>query len=489
MIFHDLEKLVFTLSPAERKQFQNYSKRFNTTKYYYVLYTLILLNKEDAKSTWQTVFNEKYSDVSLESTANYLFKVLIDVLVQIRIDQNTWYQQQHGLMKAQLCFERSLQNRGLKEIQSVYSKAVKSESLINIYSTLRMELDTLHTLSFSDVSEQYLIDKHMEAKMVISSINEVQEHYNLYELLTLRMTNNSRNQQNSDDLIFGELNLVFNKNKPRFETKKMHLMFQSFYFIDKGDFRSALKIFKELSTLFESNPTLWDSPPYDYLTALDGILNSLSSTLQFVQMQEFIDKVNSFKFDNYSDHFSTKAEITAYVYQLSYYIRLGYFQEADKLVQDNKKRELFQIGDQKKKIESYYFQALLSFNTMDFVTTKRILNDLFNGNSSSWVFKAFRAAKILYVIAIYELDDYQYIESEIRAYKRLFQKVGKLSQIEKLVFKLIKSDPKRRGNEWKRKTLVSMNTQFQMLMANKIDNTLFKYFDYYQWTISLLRTN
>lgn len=488
MIFQDLEKLVFTLSPAERKQFQNYSKRFNTTMYYFVLYNLILMNRDEVKTTWQKEFSERYPDVSLESTANYLFKVLIDVLVQIRVEQNTWYQQLHGLMKAQLCFERSLQNRGLKEIQSVYTKAVKSENLINIYNSLRMELDTMHTFNFSAIKEQYLVDKQMEAKMIISSINEVQEHNNLYELLSLRVANNSKKLQNSDDLIFGELNLIFNKNKPRFETKKMHLMFQSFYFIDKGDFQSALKIFKELSFLFESNPTLWSYPPYDYLATLDGILNSLRSTFQFEQMQEFIDKVNNFQNDNYSEHFRNKAEVTAYVYQLNCFIRLGNYNEAESLVLHYKKKALFHISDQKKRIESYYFQALLYFQNKKFTNAKRLLNELFNNNTSSLSFVSFRASKILYILTIYELDDYQYVESEIRAYKRVFQKLGKLSMTEKLVFKLIRSDPKRRGNEWKKKNLLLFGGQFEGILLSKSDTSFLKFFDYYSWIRSMLRT-
>src|SRR5690606_30937411 len=197
------------------------------------LYDLIVEHRDTGSSDWQQLFKKIHPSVSLESTANYLYKVLTDVLVQIRIEQHAWYQQLHGMMKAQLCFERSLPDRGLREIQGVYKKAVKSENLPNTYASLRMELDALQSINFQEVGEQELINKQMEARTTLRAMNEVQEHYSLYELLNIRLANNPKIGKSTDDLILSELNLAFSKSRNRFETRKVHLLFQSFYFIHK----------------------------------------------------------------------------------------------------------------------------------------------------------------------------------------------------------------------------------------------------------------
>lgn len=489
MIYQELEKFIYSLSTSEKRQFHSYANQLKSDKFYLKLFDLILEARFDYKLSWEESFRQQYPEVSLESVANYLFKVLSDVLVQMRIDQNAWYQQMHGLMKAKLYFERSLDNRGVKELKTVYKKADKSENYINSYLAIRMELDSIHIKDQFRVDEQYLIDKQMEAKSKLQAVNETQEHYSLFELLSYRLSRKPNLAKESADLIFSELNLVFNKKTPRFETKKLHLMFQSFYFIHKSHYESALHVFEELSLLFETSPFLWNSPPYDYLSILDGILNSLRSTYQFDRMQEFIDKIRDLLKEEYTAHFLNVATVVSKVYQLNYYVMTGAIDVAKKLIDENGKAFPLSIVDQRLKIEYYYLVALTFFLQRDYVQAKRVLIVLFNNCYVQTSLIAYRAAKLLFIITIYETDDSSFLESEIRAYKRTFQKVLKMYKVEKLVFKILKSDPKRRGNEWKRTTLISSQLQLHEIIKGKSDVSMLKFFDYYGWISKLLKSN
>ncbi len=488
MIYRDLEKLVFSLSASEKKQFLLYANQLKKQKYYFRLYDLILEHRDTGSSDWQQLFKKIHPSVSLESTANYLYKVLTDVLVQIRIEQHAWYQQLHGMMKAQLCFERSLPDRGLREIQGVYKKAVKSENLPNTYASLRMELDALQSINFQEVGEQELINKQMEARMTLRAMNEVQEHYSLYELLNIRLANNPKIGKSTDDLILSELNLAFSKSRNRFETRKVHLLFQSFYFIHKSEYQSAFLIFKDLSNLFEKNEALWNNPPYDYLSTLDGILNSLRSLFQFEEMQDYIDRIRSFVAANYTEHFNNLAKVTGWVYQLNSWLGLGQLPAALAMLQDFDKTMLQQLGDMEKKMEGYYFQALTYYFAKDYLKSKQLLNELFANCHTGFNFIVYRAARLLYIVTLYELHDEAFVDSEIRAYKRYFQKQGKRYQVERLLFKLIASNPKRRGNEWKRKNLPLFEKQFMEILANKSEVSLIKFFDHRSYILNMLRS-
>jgi len=488
MIYQDLETLIYSLSAAEKKKFQSYTNQLGGEKKYFRLYQIILLNKNKPSDTWKSSFNSEFPNVALESLANYLYKVLTDVLINTRIDQNSWYQQFHGLMKAQLCFERSIPERGLKEINAIYKKASLSENYLGIYMAQRMELNALQAQSFVGLKEQDLIDRQMNAKLALQSIRDIQEHYSLYELLVMRINNKLAFDKDANDLILGELNLTFHNYNTRFETKKVHLLFQSHFFIHKSDYQSALQIFQELAVLFESNTQIWNFPPYDYLSTLDGILNSLRSTSQFEEMQTYIDKVKQLQTDRYPDHFRKLAVGTGAIYSLNRAVCQDRLDNALELINDESVNQviLYGLGDLEKKIEWYFFRAACYYIRKDFQRGKALLNEMFFNCSTGSNYPAFRAGRLLYIVIIYELDDAEYISSEIRAYKRLFQKKGKLHGVERLIFKLIGYDPKRRGNEWKRKTQDKVNKQIETLLANKREITLYKYIGHLGWFNQLI---
>ena len=51
-----------------------------------------------------------------------------------------------------------------------------------------------------------------------------------------------------------------------------------------------MKTFYELNKLFEQNIDLWSSPPADYLSSLEGILDSLRAIKRYDEMPFFIEK-------------------------------------------------------------------------------------------------------------------------------------------------------------------------------------------------------
>src|SRR5690606_8687086 len=188
MLTFELEKLILSLSAAEKKHFQLHCARLKGPKDYLLLYELVLNNGPNGDGrSWEQQFRENHPLKSLENTAAYLYKVLTDVLVQIRIEQDTWYQQYQCLLKARLCFERSIPSRAFKELQKASKLATANQHHPVAYQAARMELTALADTGFPDLSEQQLVDKQMKAKHTLQSLRQIHEHYSLYELLSHRL--------------------------------------------------------------------------------------------------------------------------------------------------------------------------------------------------------------------------------------------------------------------------------------------------------------
>jgi len=490
MLTFELEKLILSLSAAEKKHFQLYCAKLKGPKDYLLLYELALEHPNGNGKSWERQFRETYPSKSFENTASYLYKVLTDVLVQIRIEQDTWYAQHHYLMKARLCFERSMPNRAHKALKKAFRLASESQNHAVAYQASRMELTALSDVGFPMTSEQELVDKQMKAKHTLQSLRQLHEHYSLYELLSHRLTKgalavNGKSDKKINDLILSELSLTTRGSQQEFEPQKLHLLFQSFFFIHTGEYRSALRIFNELNRLIESNESMWDYPPYDYLSALDGILDSLRSIGYYQEMAPFIDKAASLSTRPYPDHFSNLAKLTVKVYRLNMHLGTGDVSGAMRLL-DGREGEhdaISPIEGHEKQLEYDYFEGLTYFHSQQWNRANKCINRLLATERQYTQLSVFRAARLLHILIGYEQDDLEYLDYEIRSYKRAFGKFGKSYKTEKLVFNTIASDPKRRGNAWKEVTRKKIAAKQSTIQTEKREMQLLKYFDFTGWVM------
>ncbi|MGV3762860.1 hypothetical protein [Parapedobacter sp.] len=484
MLTFELEKLIRSLSAAEKKHFQLHCTKLKGPKDYLLLYELVIEHANGNGESWEQQFRHTYPSKSFENTASYLYKVLTDLLVQIRIEQDTWYAQHHQLMKARLCFERSMPNRAHKALSKAFKLASESQNHAVAYQASRMELTALADIGFPMTSEQQLVDKQMKAKHTLQSLRQLHEHYSLYELLSYRLTNdalavNGKSDKKINDLILSELSLTTRGSQHEFEPQKLHLLFQSFFFIHTGEYRSALRIFNELNKLIESNESMWDYPPYDYLSALDGILDSLRSIGYYEEMALFIDKATALSKRPYPDHFCHLATLTANVYRLNMLLGKGSIHKALAFV--NHQGATPALEGHEKQLEYDYFEGLTYFRSQQWNKANKCINLISATEKRHTLLPVYRAARLLHILISYEQDDLEYLDYEIRSYKRAFGKLGKSYKTEKLVFNTISADPKRRGNAWKVAARKKIATKRSAIQAEKREMQLLKYFDFGEW--------
>lgn len=487
MLIFELQKLISTLSGTEKKHFQLHCEKMQGPKDYVLVYDLALTAPHD-ESTWEYRFRQAYPDKSFSNAAHYLFKVLTDVLVQIRIEQDPWFAQHQYLLKAQLCLERSMPNRARKMLSKAYTLASEQQNHSVAYQALRMELTASADLGFPDVDEQDLVDRQMKAKLTLQSLRQLQEHYSLYELLSHRLTKGTLAiDENSDkkinDLILSELSLTTRGSQYEFEPQKLHLLFQSFFFIHTGEYRSALRIFNELNKLFDANKAMWDFPPYDYLSTLEGILDSLRSIGYYRAMEQFIDNAASLANGDYPEHFRTLAQLTANTYRLNRYLGTGQIEAAQAFLVELRHAQstAYNAERHETQLEYEYFESLTFFLSKQWNKANKSLSPLLLAEKQHKQLVVYRAARLLRILIGYEQDDLDYLDYEIRSYKRTFSKIGKAYKTEKFVFNTIAADPKRRGNSWKETNLKKAQQLAQTIKAEKREMALLKYYDFTDW--------
>ncbi|RZM30126.1 MAG: hypothetical protein EOO88_02095 [Pedobacter sp.] len=497
MLKQDLKKLVLSLSGPERKYFKSLYTTNGPDKDYMILFDMMY--RDDVKEPTgdiETQFKAAHPKKSFDNTAAYLYRILTDMLVQMRIDHDNWFYSHHCLMKAQLCFERSIPERGLKELNKIKNLAEERQDNLMHYTASRMELSRISEASIPDFSEQQLVDMQMKAKRSLQNIRQIQEHYSLFELLSHRLraqdvhTGDQANKK-LNDLILGELSITTRGTQQSFESKKLHLLFQGFFLSRIGDYSSALKIFKDLNVLFEQHPQLWSWPPYDYLSALDGILDSLRSIGYYEEMDFFIDKIRMLSTGNYPDHFIQAAIRTLLIYEFNAILGKKAYPEALTLIEKNKLSlpKGSQTINSDKHLELLFFLSASYFFNKDLQKANKFiaLGILQDKQGSGQLI--YRVSRLLRMIIHFEMGTHNYLEYEIRTHKRLFNKSGRSYELERLLFQILLADPRRSTNA-KMKLIWNKERELKQKINRKADEQdLLKYFDFFAWFDSLKAKN
>ena len=115
----------------------------------------------------------------------------------------------------------------------------------------------------------------MKINDIMKYSRNINLHLQLYDILKHRIANkgyirSEKQKDNLNDLVLSELNLIANNSYKGFEARKLHLLFQATYYLNTGNYKSAIRFYQELITLFESNQHLILNPPIYYLSALKG---------------------------------------------------------------------------------------------------------------------------------------------------------------------------------------------------------------------------
>lgn len=489
MMQHDIILLIKSMSKVEKRKFKLSTKKQTGNKDYLFLFDLI-----DRSNVIESAFSlkEKYNKIhpssSIDNTARYLLNMLTDSLIQSKIKEDNVFRLFHGMLKIQVLQERSLHEEGFKELKKLQQIAIKSQNHLMEYFILRQELNYTAELNFKGITEKELIQKQVKAREVLKDMLNIQEHYSLHEILKHRLSHSGKisseeNKKRLNDLVLNELSLVTGRNKNNYESQKLHLLFQSFFFTDIGDYKSALKTFYELNKLFEQNIDLWSSPPADYFSSLEGILDSLRAIKRYDEMPFFIEKTSSLDVSVYPEYFRQQVRKIVNIYQLQILTSTNHFTEGVNFIKtiDPSLLKANNIIHDEKQMELFFCCGLAYYKMKNFKRANKYLNDVILVGKINFQSMVYKASRLLAIVIHYEDNNLEYLQYAMRSYKRSSGNKEKLLKTEIIIFKILKFHPDK--NSYKKNEMMwdKILPSISAIEKNKFEMQLAKYFDFTSW--------
>jgi hypothetical protein len=484
-------RLVKSLSGSEKRFFKLYVKRQSVNRVYLDLFHIIDIAKHGSAFVIDAAFKKKHPGVSVHNTARYLIKILTDCLIQLKTEKDPLFGLLQSIMRIRVLQERSLQDEGYQEILKVRARADAVQHPLVEYLSYREELNYLVDVNFPDIADQQLVELQMKAKRLLRDMNSIHDHHSLFELLKYRVVHagkiSSQEQMKMlNDLVLSEMGLITHKPANSFAAQKLHLLFQSFFFTHTGEHKTALKTFASLNRLFEEHMQLLDHPPLDYLSTLNGTLDSLHMLGQFGQMNLYIGKVEQLNQTIYPEYFRSQVQKTAVLYLLILRISENDYAGAIAYISSLGKDWImaYNMVDEEKQWELSFYMAVSFLGLKNFKKAHQWINDVLQRHRCYKHWLVCKAVRLLNIIVYYERGERDYLEYEIKAYKRFFGDRQMLKS-ELLLFKCIMM--KTGGKPGGRPQVQHMINEIDGLHHDRFERQLLKYFDFAGWAAEKMK--
>lgn len=237
---------------------------------YVTLYSLITDEKIIATDVLKRKYLSIHKGASFDTSVNYLYKILLNTMLDLRNERDSYYALFDKILKARILFEKSLYQECFDLLKKVRTSSATFENYPALLISSRLELDYLLSLNFPETDEKTLLHKHFKVNETLRITQKIHQQSVLYELLKHRMIykGNARSEKQRtelNDLVVSEMSIVASSNLENFEINKLHQLFQANYLISVGDYKSALHSFYELNNLLEGNKHLWSDSPIYYV--------------------------------------------------------------------------------------------------------------------------------------------------------------------------------------------------------------------------------
>jgi hypothetical protein len=170
-----LISLIHSMSKPEKKAFSLAFTKSVPTPLYLTLYTLASKDKTVTPEVLRTKFLRHHKGASFDTTVKYLYKVLLDTMLDLRTEQDSYYSLFDKILKARILFEKSLFEECFDLLHKVIASARKLENYYALLIASRLELEYLLALNFPQIDEKLLLNKQFRINEVMRITQKINQ--------------------------------------------------------------------------------------------------------------------------------------------------------------------------------------------------------------------------------------------------------------------------------------------------------------------------
>ncbi|MBW4360439.1 hypothetical protein [Flavobacterium taihuense] len=480
--------LIKSLSKSEKRQFKIFASRLETSSNTKFIELFNILDKSEVYDEKLILKNGLIKKVQLSNLKSYLYK---QILVSIRLNipsQNIRYQLREQIDFAAILYNKGLYKQSLKILDKTKQQAIENDEKYMAFEIVEFEklIESQYiTRSIQGRADELVIQaKELNYRNTISSklSNLSLQLYGI--MLKTGFVKSDEEYKYIDD--------YFNKHIAHLDQSKFEFR-EKYWFYNANlwrsflvqDFLSCYKYAYKWVNLFYDNKNMIFLNPVFFLKGNHYLLESLfmlkykSNFKKYLELLE--ETINDPRFP-VNDNIASLSFLYLYNNKLNYHILEGTFAESEYLVPVilNKMKIHSEHLDEHHEMMFYYKIACIYFGNEKYQECIVYLEKIINNKNLTMREDLMCFARILCLIAHYELGKDYYLENQLKNTYKFLLKMNDLHEVQKEIIRFLKNLSNLYPSDIK-KEFIKMRERFIELEKNTYEKRAFLYLDIISW--------
>lgn len=485
----DLVQLIKSLTRAEKRHFRLFVGRNQASDDILFLQLFDVLDKH--KEYDEELILRKLPAIKKSQLSNlkaHLYKQLLTSLRLLNRNHVEDILLRELIDHARVLYDKGLYRQSLDVLDKAKAKALKGK-----FYTIALEV-----IEFEKYIEAQYITRSIEGRA--EELTQAALHINRILTDTNRFSNLSLQMYGlylkvgfvRDEKALYYVRSFFQTNLPDIEFRKLDFFGKVYYcqahiwyYHLAQDFPMSYRYAQRWLDLFHEEPELKLLNVPLYLKSLHNLLNALFNLLHYEKFEKILSELKHFP-DEYDITQNKNIEGLYYLFWYNHSIKKhfleGTFREGTLLIP-----ELIELIDADEynwdnhRIMLFYYRiACLYFGSGDNANAIEYLNLIINQKNPDYRADIQCFARILNLIAHYELGNAQLVEYQVKSVYRFLAKMEELQAVQQEIFRFVRRVPRMRASEM-REQFIILKSKLLKLQDDPYERRAFLYLDIISW--------
>lgn len=484
-----LFQLIKSLSKSEKRNFRIFVNRGSGSEEVLFVQLFDVLDKQkkyDEENIFKRIPMMKRHQLS--NLKRHLYRQLLTSLRLIESQKNIDLQ-----IREQIDFAKILYNKGL------YLQSLKILDKVKVLSRdCHQDILELEIIEFEKLIEARHITRSIENRAdklaaEAKRRNEVISSASQLSNLALRLYGlyiQIGHIKNAQDLQM--VQEFFEFNLPKLDVKSMTFFEKVYYYQSHvwyhyilQNFRQCYRYARMWVDLFHANPSMLLKDPDIYLRGMNNLLAALFYTSSYHRLCETLEEFRVFD-EKYNKNFSKNTQIFSFLFYytglINKHIIEGTFTEGVKVAPliEQKLKSFENYIDPHRVLVFYYKLGCMYFSSGDNDTAIEYLNRIINFKAGSLRGDIQCFARLLNLIAHYELGHFNLLEYLVKSVYRFLARMEDLNLVQKEILKFLRQSLNRQPENMQ-EAFIQLRDRLKPLSKHPYERRSFLYLDFVSW--------
>jgi len=488
-----LFQLIHSLQKSEKRNFKLYVQRNSSNNDLKVVQLFDAIDKMSAYD--ENVLINKTSSIKKQQLPNikaHLYRQILSSLRLLESTENIDIQIHEQLDFAKILYNKGLYHQSLRILEKIKETARASNQINFVIEVLILEkkIETLHiTRSMQDRADELSRDVNISNDQLVKQSKLSNLALQLYSWYIKNGLARNKEDENEIEDYFDRHLTDEIKNPEGFYEKLYFDQSYCWYAFIRQDYLMYYRYTQKWVNLFLDEPVMIQIETGNYIKGLHNLLNAHFTLRNYAGFDKTLSLFEEFSnSDIVKQNDNNKIQVFVYLYiaKINQHFLQGTFKEGLKMVPEIMQRleEYNLFLDQHRTLIFYYKIASLYFGAGDFDNAIDYLNKIIN-----WKVNLRNDlqcyARLLHLIAHYELGNFQLLEYLIKTVYRFMAKMQNLSLVEEEIFKFLRKSFYLSARKLKPEFEKLLNT-IRHFETRKFETRAFAYLDIISWLESKL---